>query len=93
MEYTITSTTHGRPKTLLPGERVRLLSGALSGLYGVVIAAKRKQRFMIKIDCLPKGVFAIVPVDRLKRCSSGPPSPASLLLFVPVSASGVTGLI
>jgi transcriptional antiterminator RfaH len=61
---------------LLPGQRVRVKGGALSGLEGVVLSRRGKARILVAVDFLQRGVsvaiedFLLEPIDGDVRESS-----------------------
>lgn len=54
---------------LAPGQRVRVLSGALAGVEGVVVSRRKKCRLLIAVHLLKQGVsveiddFLLEPID------------------------------
>lgn len=62
---------------LSPGQRVRVASGALAGLEGVVLSRRGRDRILVAVDFLQRGVsvaiedFLLEPVGNLARGDSG----------------------
>jgi transcription antitermination factor NusG len=69
--------------TLTVGQRVRILSGALAGIEGVVVRQKNGFRVVITLELIMQSIAVEVDADNLEQIEAPPRSPS-----IPLAASG-----
>jgi hypothetical protein len=59
------------PDPFAPGDRVRISSGKLTGLTGVVVRLPGRPKLALKIDGWPAGTYILVKGADVQRLSEG----------------------